>query len=208
MFKREWFEILLAAPRCTRVVRYWDKAGTKGGNGAETAGVKLGLTPDNQFIVLDVVHDRLAASEREALIKLTAQLDGPTVQVWVEQEPGSGGKESAEATVKNLIGFSCQIERVTGSKEVRAEPLQAQASVRNVKLLQAEWNASLLDELTVFPVGRLKDMCDALSGALNKLAVGTGAFGLSSELQAPSLHASFSEEASFHEASGEDTFFS
>jgi hypothetical protein len=36
--------------------------------------------------------------------------------VGVEQEPGSGGKESAESTIRNLIGFRCFADRVTGSK--------------------------------------------------------------------------------------------
>ena len=39
------------------------------------------------------------------------------------------------------------IERVTGSKEVRADPLSSQASVGKVRLLAGHWNAQLLDEL-------------------------------------------------------------
>ena len=96
--------------------------------------------------------------------------------MWIEQEPGSGGKESAENTVRNLAGYNCQIERVTGEKVVRAEPLAAQASVRNVRLLAGPWNEEFIGEAEVFPVGRLKDQVDAAGGAFNKLCQPTGAF--------------------------------
>ena len=186
MFKREWFEIVPVPPRIVSYVRYWDKAGTAGGNGARTAGVLMGLAVDGSFLVMDVVADRLSAADRERVIKQVAHLDaqryGYGVQIWIEQEPGSGGKESAENTVRNLAGYSCQVERVTGSKEVRAEPFAAQCSVRNVKLLQGPWNGEFLDELTQFPVGALKDQCDAASGAFNKLSAGSGAFSGSDQI--------------------------
>jgi hypothetical protein len=47
------------------------------------------------------------------------------LSVYVEQEPGSGGKESAEATVRMLKGHRAYCDRVTGSKETRAEPFAA-----------------------------------------------------------------------------------
>ena len=176
MFKREWWEIVPVAPRILQTVRYWDKAGTAGGDGARTAGVKMGRCEDGSYIVLDVKKDRLSAPDRERLIKQTTQLDGYNCTVWIEQEPGSGGKESAENTVRNLAGYNCQIERVTGEKVVRAEPLAAQASVRNVRLLAGPWNEEFISEAEVFPVGRLKDQVDAAGGALNKLCQPTGAF--------------------------------
>ena len=36
--------------------------------------------------------------------------------IWQEQEPGSGGKESAENTTRNLAGYAIHTERVTGRK--------------------------------------------------------------------------------------------
>lgn len=163
MFKREWFDVLGYEPQFVRMVRFFDKAGTLGGKGARTAGVLMGRTEKGMFVILDVVKERLGAVEREALIKRMAIVDAQRydgrVTTYVEQEPGSGGKESAEATVRNLAGFDCRIERVTGAKEVRAEPMAAQASVGNVKLLKGKWNEEFLDEIEVFPVGRLKDQC-------------------------------------------------
>ena len=38
-------------------------------------------------------------------------------EVGVEQEPGSGGKESAESTIGNLRGFKVYADKVTGCPE-------------------------------------------------------------------------------------------
>lgn len=148
---------------------------------AETAGVLLGEYRDEgagreelrtKWCILDIIHGRWQAAEREAIIKQTAMADQSRwgfVDVWVEQEPGSGGKESAQATVGNLAGFACYFERVTGAKEVRADPLASQASVGKVTLLSARWNSQFLDEMEAFPNGKLKDFVDGASGAFNKL---------------------------------------
>jgi phage terminase large subunit-like protein len=52
-------------------------------------------------------------------------------EVHVEQEPGSGGKESVENTIRKLAGSPCSPTRY-GSKEVRAEPFAAQMQGGNV----------------------------------------------------------------------------
>jgi predicted phage terminase large subunit-like protein len=175
-FKRGWFPIVGALPHnCRQYVRYWDKAATPDG-GAHTAGVLMACGPDNEFYVVDVVRGQWSVGEREAVIEQTAHLDtqrrfGATYQVWVEQEPGSGGKESAEATIKRLAGYAAYKEPVTGSKELRAEPFAAQAEVGNIRLLEGAWNADYIEELSSFPHGAYKDQVDASSGAFNKLAV-------------------------------------
>jgi predicted phage terminase large subunit-like protein len=168
MFKPDKMEILIAAPTITQTVRYWDKAGTAGG-GAYTAGVKMGRTTAGLYIILDVVRGQWSADRREATIKQCAEMDGRNCTVWVEQEPGSGGKESAERTIANLPGFIAKAERVTGSKETRAEPLAAQINIGMVAMLRADWNRELIEELRNFPVGRYKDQVDAAAGAFAKL---------------------------------------
>lgn len=168
MFKQEWFEIISAAPAGLRKVRYWDKAGTEDG-GARTAGVLMGVDQKGFTYILDVVVGQWSSLDREQIIEQTAKMDGYDVQVWTEQEGGSGGKESAEATVRNLAGFDVHIEKVTGSKEVRARPFAAQCEAKNVKLIRGGWNKDYLEELTAFPFGRYADQTDASSGAFNKL---------------------------------------
>lgn len=161
-------EIVRAVPKMQKIVRYWDKAGTDGG-GCYTAGVKMGKGDDGIFYVLDVVRDQWAAPQREKAIKQTAETDPSNTEIWIEQEPGSGGKESADATIKNLAGHIIKSERPTGDKAVRAEPYSVQVEAGNVKLLSADWNKAFIDEHKSFPAGKYKDQIDASSGAFNKL---------------------------------------
>ncbi len=173
MFKREAVgELLKAAPAAmTRWIRYWDKAGTENG-GDWTAGVLFGRC-GNLYIVLDVVRGQWSAATRKQVMHQTAQMDAaqyPGMEVWVEQEPGSSGKESAENTIADLAGFAVHAETSTGSKVIRANPLSAQWEVGNVKLLEGAWNKVYLDEMSAFPNGVHDDMVDASAGAFAKLA--------------------------------------
>ena len=155
------------------VVRYWDKAGTEGA-GKRTAGVKMCKLRKGvpQFVVLDVVKGQWSSAKRELMIKQTAELDGPNVIQWLEQEPGSGGKESAENTIRSLAGLPIFRETVTGAKEVRAEPYSAQVEGENVALLSGgTWQQEYIAELRMFPNGKFSDQVDASSGAFNKLAL-------------------------------------
>jgi len=152
-------------------VRYWDKAGTQSG-GAYTAGVKISRGYDDVYYIEDVVRGQWGSDVRNDTMRNTAWLDGPTVTQWVEQEPGSGGKESAEITVKLLAGLVVLVERVTGSKEVRANPYAAQVNGGNVCLVRGPWNKAYIDELGMAPNGTYWDQIDASSGGFTKLAAG------------------------------------
>jgi len=171
MFPAGCFPIVDAAPAGLPRVRYWDKAGTEGGEGAYTAAVLMSRGHDGTYYIEDVARDRWGSDRRNAVMRQTAETDGVPTHVWVEQEPGSGGKESAEISVKLLAGFLVQIERVTGDKATRATPLSYQAHAGNVKLVRGAWNKAFIDEATLFPVGRYKDQIDAAGGAFNKLAL-------------------------------------
>jgi predicted phage terminase large subunit-like protein len=176
MFKTERFIIVDAAPQVKAMVRYWDKAGTaeltvpKPGQGpAYTVGTKLGVTQAGQYVVFDVARGRWAAHDREKVIRQVAEADGRQVRIYVEQEPGSGGKESAEATIRNLAGFVVEADRPTGDKVYRADPWSVQVNNRNVLLVRGEWNQEFIKEHQNFPRGRYKDQVDSASGAFGKL---------------------------------------
>lgn len=177
MFKREWFEIVDAIPaQAIRRARAWDKAGTEEG-GKYTAGVRVSLHAGIAYVE-HVRRGQWSAATREPIIKQTAQLDaqecgGPTaVHVLLEQEPGSGGKESAEYTTRNLTGYIVKARPATGDKFVRAGPLAAAAQAGNVKLLHGPWNAAFLDELEVAgPGARYLDQMDAAAAAFSYVAL-------------------------------------
>lgn len=177
MFKIEKFEVITGIPdyNILEVVRYWDKAGTdkKDNPGAcYTAGVKIALLRDSRwtYAILDVVRGQWEAHERETHIRQVAQMDGPHVDIWIEQEPGSGGKESAENTIRNLHGFTVYAERPTGDKVFRADPYSVQVNWGNIVLIKGDWNYEFLKEHESFPNGKRKDQVDAAAGGFNKLA--------------------------------------
>lgn len=157
-----------AGARIKKSIRYWDKAGTKDG-GAYTAGVLMHELIDGRFFVADVKRGQWRSFDREAMIKATAQDDGTGVAIWVEQEPGSGGKESAERSVAMLAGYRAFADKVTGDKVTRADPYAAQVQGGNVLLQAAMWNKAFLDEHEFFPNGPYKDQVDAAGGAFAKL---------------------------------------
>jgi predicted phage terminase large subunit-like protein len=89
------------------------------------------------------------------------------------KKKGSGGKESAEATINNLAGYAVFVDKVGKSKEVRAEPFAAAVQNNNVRLIAGEWVLRFLDECEPYPFGQYKDQIDAAAGAFNRLTLGS-----------------------------------
>jgi predicted phage terminase large subunit-like protein len=159
-----------------RSVRYWDKAATASNDAAYTAGVLMHAMHDGRFVIEHVVRGQWSALEREQKIKYWAEQDRKAIkgsyEIGVEQEPGSGGKESAEATIRMLAGYRVYADKVTGSKEVRAQPFAAQVQGGNVWLVAGAWHDAYRDELETFPSGKWKDQVDASTGAFTRLTNG------------------------------------
>ena len=171
-FKREWFQIVEGAPANAQRVRYWDKAATAGG-GAYTSGVLLARSGGQVFIE-DVVRGQWSTGDRRAVMRQTAELDREQhgfVPTYIEQEPGSSGKDSVTDEIVMLSGFPVYADRPSGSKDVRLEPFAAQAEAGNVRLVRSLWNGAYIDELCAIPNGAYRDQADSTSGAYNKLAV-------------------------------------
>jgi hypothetical protein len=90
-----------------------DKAGTAGGDGSYTAIVVMHTMKNGTYVIERVARGRWAALDRETLIKRMAEDIrndlrplGVGLKVVIEQEPGSGGLESAQSTIRNLAGFN------------------------------------------------------------------------------------------------------
>jgi len=171
MFKVANFNItsqVIDRRQIMKSVRYWDKAATYGG-GAFTVGVKMHLMKNKFYLVEDVKRGQWSSEVRERIIRQTAIADGTDVDVVIEQEGGSGGKESAEATIRNLAGFRVKAERPIGDKSKRADPYSVQVNNGSVLLIAAEWNHKYKEEHEMFPNGTYKDQVDGSSGAFNTL---------------------------------------
>jgi predicted phage terminase large subunit-like protein len=175
MFPIEKFRFINRPPdkqHVKRSVRYWDKAGTADG-GAYTAGVLMHeLVDGSGFVISDVRRGQWSSFDRETRIRQQAAMDNAIwgrVDIWVEQEPGSGGKESAERTILNLKGFVAKADKVTGAKELRADPYAAQMQQGNIILVSADWNQAFVDEHEAFPNSKTKDQVDAAGAAFVKV---------------------------------------
>ena len=153
-------------------VRAWDLAGTedKKNNNPEdgpayTAGVLIGKRNNGRIVIGDVINQRLNPSDVRQTVLNTAKADkaafGRKVRIRMNQDPGQAGLEQKEQYIKLLSGFSVNIEKESGSKEVRAEPLSAQWINGNVDVLNAPWTQSYLSQLDGFPDRKYKDMCDS-----------------------------------------------
>lgn len=183
MFKRSWFEVVDAAPATIRKVRRWDFAATEESSGNDpdyTAGLLLSES-DGVYYVEDVVRDRASPAGVERMLMNTANRDGKRIKVRIPQDPGAAGKSTAAHQIKLLAGWDVKASPETGSKEVRANPVSAQAEAGNVKLVRGAWNEAFLDEISVFPNGAHDDEVDALSGAFAEL-VTTSSYNLGKAL--------------------------
>lgn len=175
VFERGWFKkVEKIGPIGARRIRSWDKAGTDEG-GCFTVGVLMAYDPmAGVFYVEDLVRGQWSAFRRNNEILRTAKEDAErfgNVEILIEQEPGSGGKESAEFSAKQLVGYKVHLERPSGDKIERAQPFAAQAESGNVFVKNAIWTEEYLDELASFPDSKFSDQVDASSAAFNRLAL-------------------------------------
>lgn len=162
----------------TRIVRYWDKAGSHDA-GCWTVGCKMGLEvrkvkgmprPLKRFWILDILRFRRAVHEREELIYNAAMEDGYDVEIYLEQEGGSGGKDQLSLSISGLAGFRVYGDKPVGDKVVRADPAAVQWNNGNFVMMDGEWNDDCIDEVRYFPYSTYKDQVDAISGAFTELA--------------------------------------
>jgi len=153
-------------------VRYWDKAGSHE-EGAYTVGVLMHRLKSGQFLVSDVVRGQWAALEREnnisRIIKIDSTIFKKNMRTYIEQEGGSGGKESAESTIRTNSGYLIEADRPVGDKTTRADTYSVQVNGGNVLILKADWNTEYKSELQYFPKSTYKDQVDSSSGAFAKL---------------------------------------
>lgn len=172
-FRTDWDHPAMALP-VTERCRFWDKAGTIKG-GAYTVGallVKRGTEKDGGpfFAVEDVIRVQLDSYARNQLIVSTAKEDGLKTIVGLEQEGGSGGKESLEASIRGLYGFNVKWLKPIRDKELRADAYSSQVNGGNVWLKPMTWMEEFKEEHKYFPYSTYKDQVDAVSSAFTIIA--------------------------------------
>ena len=124
-------------------VRYWDFAATEQKEDVDpdwTAGVLMGVE-DGAYQVQDVQRFREGPAEVEVRVRTQAQIDGPSVPVRIEEEPGSSGKIVIDHYARHVLpGRDFRGVRSSGNKAERARPLAAAISNGLVSLRsEAPW---------------------------------------------------------------------
>ncbi|MCK9593444.1 MAG: phage terminase large subunit [Methanoregula sp.] len=171
LFKHHWFSIVDSFPSDCRKIRRWDLSATSG-KGDWTAGLLLGER-NGIFYVIDLKHVQENPAGVESLIHQTAVMDTSFVGQRMEQEPGSSGVNTIDHYARYVLkGFDFKGVRSTGSKIERARPVSAAAEAGNIRIVKGPWNATFLDEVTIFPNGAHDDIVDTLSGAFSDLTLG------------------------------------
>lgn len=184
MFKREWFQIVETAPADLKWVRYWDMASTEKKEGKDpdyTVGVRMARASNGIYYIGDVVRFRGKPRDNELVIKQTAERDGMSVKIFIEQEPGSEGKSLLDIYQRTILsGYAFKGVPSTGSKTSRAAPFSSQAEAGNVRLVQGVWNGAWIEEHEVFDGGGKMhdDQVDATSGAFHQLVPKFAEIGL------------------------------
>lgn len=163
----------------SRMVRYWDKAASTDRSSSHTVGLLMALMKDEfddyGILILDVVSGQWEYAQRDKIMRQTAEMDGIEVHHVVEQEGGSGGKESALNSIRKVFfGFKCSADHPSGAKEVRLEPFAGQVDNDNVAMIRAGWNRDYISALADCAPGNVTDFGDASSGAFNWLSGLTG----------------------------------
>lgn len=179
MFTRLWFADIvdmMNIPDGTKFVRFWDMASTdpkkrKSKDRRDpdyTVGFKIGMHQGIYFIE-DIIRIQKGPADVEKVIKETAEADGYSCAIRMEQEPGSSGDITIDHYSRNvLLGYDFDGIRSTGSKVERARPAAAAAKQGRIKVIQNCSNlTAFYDELDLFPYGSKDDTVDGLSGAFN-----------------------------------------
>lgn len=156
-----------------RWVRSWDLASTEPHAGNPnpdwTAGALVARHRGRDGVVRTYVSDvrrcRLGPSGVENFVRQTAEQDGPTVEIVMEEEPGSAGKGQVEHYQRTVLrGYRVTGHRPTGDKVTRQMPLIAEAERGEIVFLRGSWNAALTGEADTYPEGK-RDQWDAIAQA-------------------------------------------
>jgi predicted phage terminase large subunit-like protein len=157
-----------------RAVRYWDLAATEPHSGNTDPDWTVGtlmLFDQGISYIMDVRKVRAKSDKVETLISQTAQEDGKTVAIRMEQEPGSSGKALIDQYARYVVpGWDLQGIRSSGDKETRARPFAAAVANGNVRLVRGKWITDWLDEISSFPEAcNHDDQVDSAVGAFTFL---------------------------------------
>jgi predicted phage terminase large subunit-like protein len=178
-----WFngKVVQSSPYNVRNrVRYWDLAATEKkmipGRGMndpdETVGTLMSFDGEN-FYIEDQVYGAWEWKSVQDKIVETANRDGSTVKIYVEKEPGAGGKNQVAqiAATSGLEYFHVIGHAPEGDKVMRANVWFAEAAMGKFYMVNGLWHNHFFDQLNNFPTPYYHDdTIDSVSGARHVIA--------------------------------------
>lgn len=166
-----------------KTIRYWDLAasekkilkGKKRNDPDETVGTLLTWDRKEDFYIEDQTCGFWLWESIEDNIVEVAKRDGPQIRIFIEQEPGSGGKNQVAAlakAVRTKLGSAWKVEEHVpkGDKVMRANPWFAEASRGHFWIVKGAWNRETLGQIASFGTAPHDDRVDSISGARAKIA--------------------------------------
>ncbi len=168
VFKREWFryyETLPAPTALRRIVQSWDTAFKTGAENDYSVCSTWGVA-ENCYYLLSLWRDRVEFPHLKRQIQ--SQASAWNANAVLIEDSASG--QSVIQELKMGTRFPVVAIRADRDKRARCEaitPLFESGKVLFPK--NANWLATLEDELSTFPAGLHDDICDSVSQALNYL---------------------------------------
>jgi predicted phage terminase large subunit-like protein len=108
-------------PEMFAKVRVWDPAASEGG-GDWSVGTLTGKGSDGNYYVLDVQWFKKSGDQVLEAATLTADIDGYSVPIFVEQERAGAGKAIVALWSREMPAHQVEAAKADGSKEDRAKP--------------------------------------------------------------------------------------
>jgi len=165
LFQRSWLQVTDIAPwEFEQTVRAWDLAASSKTTADYYAGVKMGITAEQDVYILDVARGQWDWPQGRETIIQCAIADGTDCHVFLEQ---AGQQRIAYDNLledDRLMEHCVDEHRPERDKLTRALPLASRAKAGKVYLMRGAWNESFLDELCSFD-GSGKGNDDQVDGA-------------------------------------------
>lgn len=173
-------------PAGVRWVRFWDLAAidpkyrrkvVRNNEPDWTIGFKLGMYQGCYYIA-DIIRFQKAPGDTEEIIKATAEADGFSCAIRMEEEGGSSGIANTVRYARAILqGYNYAGVRPVVSKVERARPVAAACQVGSVFISnRCRHLTDFFAQLDAFPNGANDDMVDAFSGAFSYFTPNKGVF--------------------------------
>jgi predicted phage terminase large subunit-like protein len=161
-----------AETKIKKRIRYWDLAATekdaKNTDPDSSVGTLVSWDGKDAYFIENQVAGQWKWETINQRIVEVAEMDGANVEIWIEQEPGSGGKNQIDAiaALPGLSGYTVKKHKPVGDKVERANLWFAKAALGKVYLVKDVWNKEFLAQLSSFPGKGHDDRIDCVSGGL------------------------------------------